>query len=82
MTYALEFAFLCSQKTFRRATYHSELAGEVSPGELLYSRTVDEAFRATEDEEIIEKGRHETAAARTDDRSPDPVVMTKCEHCS
>ena len=29
----------------------------------LHSRTIDETFRTTEDEEIIEKGGYETAAA-------------------
>ena len=57
------------------------MAGEESLGKLLHSRTVDETFRTTEDEEIIEKGREEAAAARTNDRTPDPVVVTKCEHC-
>lgn len=82
MTCALEFAFLYSHKTVRRATYHASLVSEVSLGEILHSRTVDEAFRPTEDEEIIEKGSHETAAARTNDRSPDPVLVTECEYCS
>jgi hypothetical protein len=32
-------------------------------------------------EEIIEKGCDEAATARTNDRTPDPIVVTKCEHC-
>jgi hypothetical protein len=73
MAYALALAFL--YWTVRRATYYPAV------GELSHLRTVDETFRTTEDEEIIEKGRDEAAAARTDDRTPDPIMVTKCEHC-
>lgn len=47
----------------------------------LHSRSVDETFWTTEYEEIIEKSRDEAAATRTDNRTPDPIVVTKCEHC-
>ena len=59
----------------RRAIYYAGV------GAWSHSRTVDEAFRTTEDEEIVEKGRDEAAAARTNDRTPDPIMVTKCEHC-
>ena len=42
---------------------------------------VDETLRATEDEEIIDQARNKSATARANDRPPDPVVVTKCEHC-
>jgi hypothetical protein len=65
-------------KPVRRTIYtNARLRG----GELLYSRAVDKTFRTTEDEEIVEKGRGKSAAARTNDRTPDPIVVTKCEHC-
>ena len=51
-------------------------------GAELHSRSVDETFRTTENEEIIEKGCDEATATRTDDRTPDPIVVTKCEHCN
>jgi hypothetical protein len=73
MAYALALAFL--YWTVRRATFY--------PGveKLSHLRAVDETFRTTEDEEIVEKGRDEAAAARTNDRTPDPIMVTKCEHC-
>jgi len=70
MTCALAFEFL-------RETNHARLAG----GREVDSRTVDETFCATEYEEIIEEARDETAAARTNDGTPDPIVVTKGEHC-
>ena len=47
----------------------------------LHSRSIDETFRATEDEEIIEKAGCEAAAACANNGAPDPVVVTKSEHC-
>ena len=61
--------------TVRRATYYAGV------GERSHLRAVDETFRTTEDEEIVEKGRDEATAARTNDRTPDPIMVTKCEHC-
>ena len=45
----------------------------------LPSRIVDETFRTTEIEEIVEKGCDEATTTRTDDT--DPIVVTKCERC-
>jgi hypothetical protein len=46
-----------------------------------HSRTVDETLRAKEDEKIIKQARNESTTARGDDGPPDPVVVTKREHC-
>lgn len=47
----------------------------------LHSRSVDETFWTTEYEEIIDQSCDKAAATRTNDGSPDPIVVTKCEHC-
>jgi hypothetical protein len=61
--------------TVRRVMYYAGV------GLSLHLRTVDETFRTTEDEEIVEKCRDEAATARTNDRTPDPIMVTECEHC-
>jgi hypothetical protein len=45
-----------------------------------HSRAVDEAFRTAVEKEVIQQTRDEPAAARRDDGSPDPVVVTKRKH--
>jgi hypothetical protein len=65
-------------KAVRRVTNQTRLAdGSGEP----HSRLVDETFRATEDEEIVEKASREAAAACANNGAPDPVVVTKSEHC-
>ena len=61
--------------TVRRVMYYAGV------GLSLHLRTVDETFRTTEDEEIVEKCRDEAATARTNDRTPDPIMVAECEHC-
>jgi hypothetical protein len=46
-----------------------------------HSRMVDEILWATVDEKIIEQARNESTAKRPNDRPPDPVLVTKGEHC-
>jgi len=73
---ALAFALLYSHtKTIRKSSILHRFSAE------LHSRSVDETLWTTEYEEIIEKGCDEAAAARTNDRTPDPIVVTKSEHC-
>lgn len=43
-------------------------------------RVVDEAFRAAVKEEVVNQTRDEPAAARGDDGTPDPVLVTEREH--
>jgi hypothetical protein len=45
------------------------------------SRGVDETFWANVDEDIIEKGCSQTATNRSQDRGPNPVLVTVGEHC-
>ena len=59
----------------KKVTYYAGV------GAWSHLRTVDETFRTTKDEEIVEKGRDEAATARSNDRTPDPIMVTKCERC-